>query len=234
MTALRRCSVCGTTTWSFAPLPQQYATEWRRAGFRYSADDFETLNLREYSCRSCSASDRDRLYALWIDRGRERGGSLLDVGPSRPLQPFLRSRFEYVTFDSAGDADVIGDVQALPFADAAFDRSLCSRVLGARWPNVPACLAELRRVLNPGGWGIIMVPSSSRRLRSTRVFQAVEAEAWRRFSQGDHVRLYDRGGFLARPAKPGFWRRNYGVPAPSTGLRYGLARGTTLMSFGSR
>ena len=225
-TALRRCSVCGTTTWSFAPLPQDYATEWRRSGFPYTADDFETLNLREYSYRSCSASDRDRLYALWIGRGKERGGSLLDVGPSRPLESFLRSRFEYVTLDSAAGADVIGDVQALPFADAAFDRILCSHVLEHVGDDRRA-LAELRRVLNPGGWGIVMVPIALAASAVDEGLPADEAEAWRRFGQGDHVRLYDRGGFLARLGEAGF-RTELWRPGTLDRLRYGLARGSTL------
>ena len=129
MMAPRRCPLCSAGAWTFAPLPESYAAEWRRWGFPYEAHDFETLNHRAYACRACGATDRDRMCAVWIERRQDARGSLLDIGPSRPLQAFLRARFDYLSVDAAHEADVPADVQDLPFADASFDHVLCSHVL---------------------------------------------------------------------------------------------------------
>jgi SAM-dependent methyltransferase len=230
MIARRRCSVCATGAPAFAPLPQAYLEEWRRCGFPYTADDFETLNEREYACHVCGASDRDRLYALWIDRRSQHGGSLLDVGPSRPLESFLRLRFAYVNLDSANGADVVGDVQALPFDDGSFDRILCSHVL-EHVADDRRALVELRRVLRPGGWGIVMAPICLAAPAIDEGPASGEAEAWRRFGQGDHVRLYNRDGFLQRLADAGF-RTEQWQPGRLDRLRYGLGRGSTLYLVG--
>jgi SAM-dependent methyltransferase len=52
---------------------------------------------------------------------------------------------------------VVGDVQALPFADESFDRVLMSEVL-EHLPDDRAALHEARRVLRPGGILAISVP----------------------------------------------------------------------------
>jgi SAM-dependent methyltransferase len=223
--ALRACPVCSRPVWTFKPLPRPYFEEWSRSGFPYRPRDFETLNAREYECPHCHASDRDRLYALWINR-RTGGGSLLDVGPSVPLQALLRGRFEYVSLDSAAGADEQGDVQSLAYADGTFDAILCSHVL-EHVPDDRRALAELRRVLRSGGWGIVMVPICLAARETEEDASVAEAEAWRRFGQGDHVRLYDRAGFRERLATAGF-RITEWSPGMLDRLRYGLARGSVL------
>ena len=45
---------------------------------------------------------------------------------------------------------VVGDAAMLPFADARFDRVLAPHML-YHCPDIPAAVAELRRVLRPGG-----------------------------------------------------------------------------------
>ena len=45
---------------------------------------------------------------------------------------------------------VVGDAQALPFSDAQFDAVLAASML-YHLPDLDAGLAELRRVLRPGG-----------------------------------------------------------------------------------
>ena len=226
MIAWRSCPVCSVRTRSFAPLPAEYGERWESSGFPYTATEFETLNARAYSCRTCAASDRDRLYALWIDRRAPARGKLLDVGPSRPLEHFLRDRFEYVSLDMVEDADVRGDVQRLSYPDGAFDAVICSHVL-EHVDDDRQALAELRRVLRAGGWGIVMAPICLATSAVDEGGAADENAAWRRFGQGDHVRLYNSAGFLQRVRGAGFavdeWR-----PALLDRLRYGLANGTVL------
>jgi SAM-dependent methyltransferase len=224
---LRGCPICGARALRFDHLPGVYAENWQRYGFPYRADDFETLNAWNYACPSCSASDRDRMYAVWIARRADRNGRLLDVGPSTSLTPFLRRRFEYVSLDLDGRVgSVQGDVQQLPFADDSMTAFICSHVLEHVWDDRRA-LRELRRVLRPGGWGIVMTPICLR-VRTLAEAEGVSPEiAWQMFGQSDHVRLYNRTGFLERVTGCGFrifeWR-----PRVLDRWRYGLARGSVL------
>ena len=61
---LRGCPVCSRGAWAFEPLPDSYFGEWRRWGFPYAPEDFETLNVRDYACPSCHSPDRDRMCAM--------------------------------------------------------------------------------------------------------------------------------------------------------------------------
>jgi SAM-dependent methyltransferase len=54
-------------------------------------------------------------------------------------------------------ADVVGDAQQLPFADAVFDGIICQAVL-EHVPYPQKVIAEMYRVLNPGGILYIEVP----------------------------------------------------------------------------
>ena len=58
--------------------------------------------------------------------------------------------------DPAG-VDVAADITALPFEDGAFDAILCSHVL-EHVEDDRAAMAELARVLRPGGWLLVLVP----------------------------------------------------------------------------
>src|ERR1039457_1105407 len=60
------CPVCETRHDAFYPLPAFYAEEWKRHGFNPADHEAETINEAQYSCPNCGASDRDRLYALYL------------------------------------------------------------------------------------------------------------------------------------------------------------------------
>jgi ubiquinone/menaquinone biosynthesis C-methylase UbiE len=60
---------------------------------------------------------------------------------------------------AAGDGPLlVGDVQALPFADDAFDVTLAMHML-YHVPDRPRAIAELRRVLRPGGVALAVTNS---------------------------------------------------------------------------
>lgn len=92
------------------------------------------------------------------------GGDVLDVGcgrkPYRDLVPARR----YVGVDidtpvtsQLAAADVFYDGRMLPFADESFDAVLCSQVLEHVF-TPEAFLAEIRRVLRPGGVLLLATP----------------------------------------------------------------------------
>jgi SAM-dependent methyltransferase len=172
-------------------------------GCPYSLDDFETLNHRRYLCPVCGSADRDRLYQLYIDRFLQPDGvrRVLEFAPSAPLSGYLRSRadFQYRTADlmMAGVDDVV-DITDMPvYADGAFDFFICSHVL-EHVSDDGRALNELYRILAPGGRGIVMTPVAPEGSFDEDPAVTDEGERWRRFAQGDHVRLYDRLSLCSR------------------------------------
>jgi SAM-dependent methyltransferase len=85
---------------------------------------------------------------------------------------------------------VRGDAYALPFPDATFDRVIAAEVL-EHLPEDDRAVAELARVLRPGGLMAVTVP----RWGPERVCWAL-SDAYHQV-EGGHVRIY-RGGELVR------------------------------------
>lgn len=98
----------------------------------------------------------------WLDSDLSalRGGRVLDAGSGPGMYvPAVRERArELVALDIAHvrlvgvehDERVCGDVQALPFPDDAFDAVMAMHML-YHVPDIPAGVAEIRRVLRAGG-----------------------------------------------------------------------------------
>lgn len=214
------CPVCGKSVAGFAPLPDFYAENLRMHGAAVDFDNVETLNWRAYSCNECGASDRDRLYALYLAQrlaGREipAGYMLVQFAPSAPLSRFIRqfAGVNYRTADIAMDGvDDLVDIMDLGvYPDGFADFFICSHVL-EHVSDDHRALGELFRILKPGGEGIVMVP--------LQLFveaidedpsETDEAERWRRFGQDDHIRRYSRQGFLDRVRGAGFTVRRLGI-----------------------
>jgi SAM-dependent methyltransferase len=134
-------------------------------GWGRKAVDFATLsepgNCREYVAmhhRLC-VSDGDRLLdvacgsGLAIELARARGAVCAGIDAS--------NRLIAVACDRNPDADIrVGDMHAMPWADASFDVATSFRGI---WGTTPDALAEVHRVLAPGGrigltvWGHIKV-----------------------------------------------------------------------------
>jgi len=78
-----------------------------------------------------------------------------------------------------------GDALRLPFADNTFDRIICSEVF-EHIPEDVGAMAELHRVLKPGGVLAATVPS----WLPEKVCWALSAEYHAPLSPGGHVRIY--------------------------------------------
>jgi SAM-dependent methyltransferase len=86
---------------------------------------------------------------------------------------------------------VRGDLLALPFPDASFDRVIASEVL-EHIPEDGTAMAELARVLRPGGLAAVTVP----RWLPERVCWAL-SDAYHA-NEGGHVRIYRAGELAGR------------------------------------
>ena len=205
-----RCNVCGSGI-RFLSITRMLERQLSRYGHPYALDEFETLNHRQYLCPVCGSADRDRLYKLYLDNffftGPDRVRRVLEFAPSRSLSSYLRSRpdVEYRSADlmMSGVDDVV-DITNMPiYHDDSFDFFICSHVL-EHVSDDRRALKELYRILAPGGKGIIMTPVAPEGSFDEDPTVVDEGERWRRFCQGDHVRLYDRTTLCTRIRESGF------------------------------
>jgi ubiquinone/menaquinone biosynthesis C-methylase UbiE len=91
-----------------------------------------------------------------------------------------------------------GAAESLPFADASFDWAI-SRLSAHHWRDVPRALAEVRRVLKPGGRALFIdIAGIDDPLFDTHI-QAIEL-----LRDGSHIRDYRADEWLALFAEAGF------------------------------
>ncbi len=166
---------------------------------------------REHAkCPGCGALERHRMLWLFLERETDfldrPDASLLHIAPEYTfLNRFSRLEgLRYVTgdFDSPL-ANVQLDVMDLPFDDESFDFLICNHVLEHVEDDRQA-LAEIRRVLIPGGWAILMCPVDYRRETTLEDPAVITPEDRHRvFGQSDHARLYGRD-YAERLSRAGF------------------------------
>jgi SAM-dependent methyltransferase len=214
------CPVCGVELAAFKPGAASYERMVRKHGYIYPLSAVETFNVAAYSCPSCDASDRERLYALYLDRvfaARDpaRSYRLLEFAPSFGLSRKLR-RSAFLDYRSADlyrnnvdDRVDIADMRA--YADADFDVVLCSHVL-EHVPDDRRAMRELHRILRSDGFAIVMVPLVHG-VDETSEDPAIDSPAlrWKYFGSDDHVRQYGKRDFADRLAAAGFEIERLGV-----------------------
>ena len=119
---------------------------------------------RNAVCPGCGARERDRLSALFL-RGLPPTTRILHLAP----EPCLVSRLQALAPAGYVGADLLRtdvherlDLLALPHPDGAFGGVYCSHVLQDVRDDRRA-MAEVFRVLGPGGWAILNVPIKAAR-----------------------------------------------------------------------
>ena len=149
----------------------------------------------ERECYGCGSYARHRLVWLYLTRETNLLTAplrLLHVAPSDPMYAERLGRMPNVDYVSADLDDPAAsehwDITAIPHPDASFDAILCSHVLEHVRDDRRA-MAELHRVLRPGGWAVIQSPVDWTR-DATWEEEVTDAEAV--FGQADHVRFYGR------------------------------------------
>lgn len=152
-------------------------------------------------CPNCLSLERHRLLWLWLTRETDLVRTLprtLHIAPEacilRRLKPLFAAHPQrYVTADLESPlADLHFDVQRIPLPDESFDAVLCNHLL-EHVADDRRALGELRRILRPGGWGVILSPVDLGRERTFEDDMIVDpAERTRIFGQYDHRRIYGR------------------------------------------
>lgn len=218
------CPFCG---WRFR--------RFRPAGFHYPVIiEKQVIGghwHRDNVCPRCMSNARERLAYLYLkDRTQvfERPVRLLHVAPEPQLAAVLKRspNIKYVSADLFGPGVMSRfDVQQTPFRDQTFDVVICNHVM-EHVSEDSVAMAEVHRILKPGGWAMLQVPIALRLERTIEDPTAMtDAERIERFGQEDHVRLYCRGDYIQRLEAAGFAVRVESYPTTlgsQTVGRFGL------------
>ncbi|WP_299889077.1 class I SAM-dependent methyltransferase [uncultured Lacinutrix sp.] len=145
--------------------------------------------------------ERHRLLWLYLQNETDFFLAKKKVLHFAPEQAFYKrfktlNNLDYTTTDLLSPlADVKADICNLPFKDNSYDFILCNHVL-EHIPDDTKAMAELYRVLKPGGTGILQIPQDlNREITFEDNSITDKKERAKIFGQYDHVRVYGRDYF---------------------------------------
>jgi hypothetical protein len=148
-------------------------------------------------CPVCGSLERHRLLWLYLtertDLFDSRHKKLLHVSPEYVIANQLRgiANIDYLSCDlESKQAMVQMDIRAINLPDATFDVVICNHVM-EHIPEDRRAMAELYRVLKPGGWAILQTPIAGDTTHEVPTVQT-PTDRLRHFGQRDHVRVYGR------------------------------------------
>jgi len=188
------CSVCGSRVRDLLSTGHKLAIldELDVIGAKYREQD---------TCPVCLSHCRTRLVHKFLRTGTNIESSklrLLHVAPEFGLYLSLRkiSNVEYVPADFVVEryADYIPveqmDITQISYGADHFDAIVCNHVL-EHIENDRLAMAELFRVLKPGGWAILQVPIAKNLEHTFEDRKIVDPAAREQnYGQKDHVRVY--------------------------------------------
>ena len=177
-------------------------------------------------CPKCGSLERHRLLHLADQKMNFFGGKdVLHFAPEVAVRKLIQDRMPkaYVTADLFADGvDLKENIEKLSIDSKSYDVVVCLHVL--EHVNDQAAIAELYRVLRPGGLLIAMFPIVE---GWNETFEdASKSEPSERllyFGQHDHARFFGSDARL-RLAAPGFAVEEFTAVEPNVS-RYGLSRG---------
>ncbi len=176
-------------------------------------------------CPQCITYARHRLIGFYLQDhlNVETRIKMLHVAPEPGLKTMITKRFpllQYTDIDSGeGESGQVAthniDLCSLPYPDDVFDLSICSHVLEHIEDDKKA-IAELYRVMKPGGSAIILMPIEPD-LSRTIEDPTIRSLKMRKkiFGQEDHVRRCGTD-YWQRLYQVGFVRREEGYSFQGT------------------
>src|SRR5262249_39820250 len=148
-------------------------------------------------CPNCKARGRHRLLWLYLKQKTNLFHDklkLLHFAPERCFQALASlPNLDYLSADlEPGKAMVSMDITVMSLGNDSFNVILYSYCL-EHVEDDRAAMSEMYRVLRPGGWAAIMVPTSRRQDVTLEDPSVVSPEERTRlFGQANHVRRYGR------------------------------------------
>jgi SAM-dependent methyltransferase len=173
-------------------------------------------------CPLCHSTSRERLVWFWLSEGGSEfrfapGTRIAHFAPEKGLTARLQAAAPagYLAFDFDPsryrhlDRVNQADLSHLPLADDSVDLLVCNHVI-EHVPDVARALGEIRRVLAPGGTAILQVPIALGLSAPVELgTDSSPAERIERAGQDDHLRLFDRAGYVATLEQAGFSVEQY-------------------------
>ena len=235
----KECPVCKSKVRRFPPLSKSLINKIKTSGFSLDINEFETLNVREYYCPHCGCSDRDRIFAIQIEKLVKykkitKQGCFVEFAPVPPLTKRIREllpEWKIRTADlydqQADDKVDICDMKK-KYQNDYFDIFLCSHVLEHVKDDVKA-LNELFRITKKGGIGILMAPIHKSLIKTREALGCeTEKERWRLFAQNDHLRLYSKSDWQLKIKNAGFELLQNLFEEKDECTRFGIYQGSVL------
>ena len=148
-------------------------------------------------CPNCLSLERHRLIWLYLKQRSNIFEDHLKVLHFAPEQPFLKrfkalKNLDYTTADlDSPIADLHLDVTNIDLPDNQYDVVICNHVL-EHVNDVNKAFSEIKRILKPGGWAILMVPINPNVDTWEDPTITDPEERKRNFGQYDHVRQFGR------------------------------------------
>ena len=217
--SVHRCPVCGFELHAFKPMWKSYRRDVERFGYIHRHSELETFNLENMTCPKCDATDRERLMAIYLDKvwptlGAKDRTRLRDFAPGLSLSRKIK-RYPSIDYRSAdlGRADVQDhiDLTDIRYPDESVDIFICSHIF-EHIPDDRKAMRELRRIMKPDGFGLVLVPLVIGVDETTEELgQATLEYRWKHFGMGDHVRQYGKRDFLRRLTESGFAIEQLGI-----------------------
>lgn len=171
-------------------------------------------DLDNFGCPRCGAHDRERHLLMYLRASGQlaemRGKVVVHFAPEKHLCRFILASgpAQYVRCDLYPKSSEIRkmDMLAMDFESGSVDVLIANHVLEHVASDAQA-LAEVRRVLKPGGYAILQTPYC-KKLHKIWEDAGIDDDAGRTqaYGQEDHVRLYGRDIF-ERFAAAGFQSR---------------------------
>ncbi len=201
-------------------------------GYQGQFDAGGLLSMRMGAiCPRCKSWERNRLLKLAIERGvvSFEDKRILHFAPEIAVRRFI-DQSPYTNYTSA-DLDPLKamrqvNIEAMNLDDDSFDVVICSHVL--EHVDHHKALAEIYRVLNPGGFAVLMFPivqAWAGTYEDPR-YQGSAKDRIAHYGQDDHIKYFGRD-VRDHILAVGFELDEFIADGPDS-ARYALMRGETV------
>jgi len=199
LTRGRRCAICEHRVGRFLP----FEGGWKNAPPLLRALDAIGSDLDHFQCPWCSSHDRERHLFLYMRRSGVLSGLndkfVVHFAPERHLSRKIAEQHpeRYIRCDLYPSSAEVSreDMLSMSFASETVDVFIANHVLEHVDDDLKA-MAEIRRILKPGGLAILQTPFSAVLQHTWEDGGIASPEArLQAYGQADHVRLYGRDIF---------------------------------------